>query len=161
MTTPPTGIQTVHHVGLTVADLDRSVAFYRDLLGCTPLARQEKKGGYLGAVVGYPEAHVTMCHLQLPGSDLILELFQYHAPEPLHGPLEPRRLGNAHLCFIVEDLDSEYARLQQAGVRFQSPPVEVDTGINAGGAALYLYDPDGITLELFQKPTPDNAGSQR
>jgi len=106
-----TDIRQVLHVGLTVRDLDRSVAFYRDQLGCEPIMRQEKKGGYLAAIVGYPDAH---------------------------------------LCFLVPDLRTVHARLAAAGVDFVSGPVEVDTGANAGGLGLYLRDPDGITLELFQ-----------
>ena len=46
-----------------------------------------------------------------------------------------------------------YASLLERGVTsFVSPPVEVDTGVNRGGLALYLRDPDGITVELFQPP---------
>ena len=42
---------------------------------------------------------------------------------------------------------------------FVSPPVEVDTGINRGGLALYLRDPDGITVELFQPPAASRSGT--
>lgn len=145
-----TDIRQVHHIGLTVRDLDRSVAFYRDRLGCEPIMRQEKKGGYLAAIVGYPDAHVSMCHLRTPLGDLVIELFQYHHPEPVVADLEPRRIGNAHLCFLVPDLKAVYTRLAAVGVDFVSAPVEVDTGANAGGHGVYLRDPDGITLELFQ-----------
>jgi catechol 2,3-dioxygenase-like lactoylglutathione lyase family enzyme len=57
----------LHHTGLTVRDLDRSLAFYRDVLGMEVLFEQEKQGGYLAAIVGYPEAHVRMAHLAFPG----------------------------------------------------------------------------------------------
>lgn len=142
----------LHHTGYTVADLDRSVAFYRDLLGCEVLGINERKGGYLAAVVGYPDAHVRMAHLRVAGSPHIIELFQYLAPEPAALELEPRKIGAAHLCFLVEDLEATYARLLEAGVDFISTPVDVDAGANAGGRALYLRDPDGIPLELFQPP---------
>lgn len=144
------GLASVHHVGLTVRDLDRSVAFYRDLLGCTVLMQQEKQGGYLAAIVGYPDAHVRMAHLMDPGGHLVIELFEYLTPAMLDSELEPRRLGNAHLCFLVADLDAEYQRLVPQGVDFLSGPVVVDTGANSGGKGVYLRDPDGITLELFQ-----------
>ena len=49
-------------------------------------------------------------------------------------------------------------RLRAAGVvSFVSPPVVVDTGVNAGGCALYLHDPDGIPVELFQPPRQNEA----
>jgi catechol 2,3-dioxygenase-like lactoylglutathione lyase family enzyme len=83
----------------------------------------------------------------------VIELFQYLAPSGRVADVESKNVGAAHLCFIVDDLDALYARLRAEGVdSFVSPPVEVDTGINAGGRALYLRDPDGIRVELFQPP---------
>jgi catechol 2,3-dioxygenase-like lactoylglutathione lyase family enzyme len=147
------GTERLHHTGYTVSDLDRSVAFYRDLLGCEVIAAQEKEGGYLAAIVGYPAAHVRMAHLRVPGGEHVLELFQYIAPPGEKADVEPRNVGASHLCFIVDDLPTVYRRLSESGVTsFVSPPVEVDTGINHGGFALYLRDPDGITVELFQPP---------
>jgi len=146
-------VTMLHHTGYTVSDLERSLVFYRDLLGCEVVATQEKQGGYLAAIVGYPDAHVRMAHLRAPSSDHVIELFQYLSPRSDRHPLEPRNVGTAHLCFIVEDLQETYDRLRAAGVdSFVSPPIEVDTGINTGGRALYLRDPDGIPVELFQPP---------
>jgi catechol 2,3-dioxygenase-like lactoylglutathione lyase family enzyme len=147
------GARRLHHTGYTVSDLDRSVVFYRDLLGCEVLATQEKEGGYLAAIVGYPDAHVRMAHLRLPGGEHVIELFEYLAPVGDRADVEPRNVGASHLCFIVSDLRALYASLLERGVTsFVSPPVEVDTGMNRGGLALYLRDPDGITVELFQPP---------
>jgi catechol 2,3-dioxygenase-like lactoylglutathione lyase family enzyme len=148
----------IHHTGYTVSDLDRSVAFYRDLLGCEVIATQEKQGGYLAAIVGYPDAHVRMAHLRLPGGEHVVELFQYLTPAGGRADVEPKNVGASHLCFITDDLAGLYERLLAEGVTFVSPPVEVDTGINTGGYALYLRDPDGIAVELFQPPTT-NRGS--
>jgi lactoylglutathione lyase len=144
----------LHHTGYTVRDLERSLHFYQDLLGCEVVARQEKQGGYLAAIVGYPDAHVRMAHLRAPVSGHIIELFQYVSPAPdlPSGPLEPRNVGTSHVCFVVSDLASVYERLLAAGVEFFSEPVAIDTGVNAGGRSLYLRDPDGIPMELFQLP---------
>jgi catechol 2,3-dioxygenase-like lactoylglutathione lyase family enzyme len=140
-----------HHTGYTVGDLDRSVAFYRDVLGFELIATQEKEGGYLAAIVGYPDAHVRMAHLRVPGGEHVLELFEYVAPSGTRADVEPRNVGASHLCLLVDDLPAEYERLRALCVdSFVSPPIEVDTGINRGGFGLYLRDPDGIMVELFQ-----------
>ena len=96
-----------------------------------------------------------------PASGHVLELFQYLAP-PGSSPdrIEVRDVGTAHLCFLVDDLIDVHRRLVGAGVdTFISPPVLVDTGINAGGYGIYLRDPDGIVLELFQPPRRDTGGA--
>jgi catechol 2,3-dioxygenase-like lactoylglutathione lyase family enzyme len=146
-------VRRLHHTCYTVFDLDRSVAFYRDLLGCEVIAEQEKEGGYLAAIVGYPDAHVRMAHLRVPGAEHVIELFEYLAPAGTRADVEPRNVGASHLCFLVDDLPALYEELRAKGVdSFASPPVEVDTGVNKGGYALYLRDPDGISVELFQPP---------
>ena len=55
------------------------------------------------------------------------------------------------MCFVVDDAFAIYERVVQHQVEVFSPPVEVDTGVNKGGFALYVKDPDGITVELFQR----------
>ena len=146
----------IQHTGLTVSNLERSVDFYVRILGCTLIMAQEKTGGYLAEIVGYPGASVKMAHLSDPAGHHVIELFEYVTPEVLPADLEPRRIGNAHLCFMISDLDQVYSAIQNEGITFISGPVAVDTGANAGGAGLYLRDPDGITMELFQ-PAPGTA----
>jgi catechol 2,3-dioxygenase-like lactoylglutathione lyase family enzyme len=88
----------------------------------------------------------------------VIELFQYLDPVTIEADLEPAKVGNAHLCFMVPDLDATYARLLPTGVDFFSAPVVIDTGANAGGKGLYLRDPDGITIELFEPAPTTEAG---
>jgi catechol 2,3-dioxygenase-like lactoylglutathione lyase family enzyme len=147
-----TEVSKLHHTGYTVSDLERSLRFYRDLLGCEVIATQEKRGGYLADIVGYPDAQVRMAHLRAPESDHVIELFEYVSPESEERRTEPRSVGITHVCFLVSDLKATYERLLDAGVEFYSPPVEIDTGINTGGRSVYLRDPDGIPMELFQLP---------
>ena len=93
-----------------------------------------------------------MAHLRVPGDGHVLELFQYLTPLGDAVATEPKNVGASHLCFLTDDLSGLYERLLSAGVEFVSPPVAVDTGINAGGFGLYLRDPDRILVELFQPP---------
>jgi catechol 2,3-dioxygenase-like lactoylglutathione lyase family enzyme len=137
---------------LTVDDVDSALAFYRDALGLEVVMRQEKKGGYLAPITGYPDAHILMAHLKAPGGSHRFELFQYLAPAGERTPVEPRNVGITHVCFVVDDIHEACERARGAGAEFYSEPIEIDTGANAGGYGVYLRDPDGITLELFQAP---------
>ncbi|MCC6223578.1 MAG: VOC family protein [Thermoleophilia bacterium] len=148
-------VNAVQHAGLTVTDLDRSLAFYRDLLGLEVFARGERRGGYFAAIVGYPDTHVRFALARPPGSAFHLELFQYLSPGPRTVELEPRLVGVTHVCLLVDDLASLHARLREHGVdTFLGEPVVIDHGRNEGGCGLYLRDPDGIVVELFQPPRP-------
>jgi lactoylglutathione lyase len=141
-----------HHTSFTVTDLDRSLEFFRDLLGLEVLFTREVRDEYLGAIVGLPGCVAKAALLRIPGSAHHVELFQYltpagHAVRPR--PCDP---GSSHLSFLVEDLPGLYARLRAAGVAFVSEPVRISAGPNCGGWAAYLHDPNGILLELFQRP---------
>jgi catechol 2,3-dioxygenase-like lactoylglutathione lyase family enzyme len=66
-----------------------------------------------------------------------------------------------HLCFEVHDLEAAYRDLVNQGVHVNAPPVVLQSGdgVEAGSLAgtkiLYLRDPDGIQLELFELPDED------
>ncbi|MEC9008152.1 MAG: VOC family protein, partial [Planctomycetota bacterium] len=83
-----------------------------------------------------------------------MEVVQYmnHVGDP--ATTDTNRPGNSHLCLLVDDLMSAVAELSEAGVRFKSDPVEITAGPNAGGLVIYMKDPDGYTLELFQPAQP-------
>ena len=88
----------LHHTGLTVADLERSLRFWRDAMGMDVLFQQEKDRGYLEAIVGEPGAHVRMAHLAFGGEGPRIELFQYLAPsggQHRLRPAEPDEIASA------------------------------------------------------------------
>jgi glyoxylase I family protein len=142
----------LHHTGLTVSDLERSLLFWRDAMGMEELFQQEKEGGYLEAIVGEPGAHVRMAHLAFGGEGPRIELFQYLAPIGGQHLSRPADLGFAHVCVVCDDLDERLERLIAAGGRPFSEPVEVDTGVNKGSRSVYLRDPDGHVVELERLP---------
>jgi len=142
----------LHHTGLTISDLDRSLRFWRDAMGMTVVVDQEKKGGYLEAIVGEPGAHVRMVHLAFGGTGPRVELFEYLTPAGGVHTSRPADVGFAHVCVACDDLDERLERLVAAGGQPLSGPVEIDTGANRGGRGAYLRDPDGHMVELFERP---------
>jgi catechol 2,3-dioxygenase-like lactoylglutathione lyase family enzyme len=61
-------------------------------------------------------------------------------------------VGFAHVCVATDELDGLLGRLETAGGARMTDPVEIDAGVNVGGRAVYVRDPDGHVLELFQAP---------
>jgi len=141
---------SANHVGLTVRDLDHSVAFYRDLLGFhIAYERGEVTAEYMPRLVGIPGARLKIVGLDIPG--LHLDLIEYIAPKGAPSAGSTSDVGNIHIGFTVDDLWAAYRRLSEAGVRFKSEPVSPTTGPNKGGWAVYFVDPDGVTLEMIQR----------
>jgi len=68
--------------------------------------------------------------------------------------METNRPGNGHFGVVVDDLEATVKRLQEYGGKLQSTGiVSIPTGPNKGAKVVYLRDPDGITVELFEYPT--------
>jgi len=133
----------VHHTGLTVSDLDRSIDFYR-LLGYEVTVRIEEEGEEVERGTGVPGAKLSVAMLERPGGRL--ELIQYVAPGGASRPSPNNGVGAAHVCVQVDDIDAAVAELQGEGVEFLSEPIYHESGIRWA----YCRDPDGITAELLE-----------
>lgn len=126
----------IHHIALSVSDMERSQAFYNRLLG----------------FMGYEQAEKT--------EQLILWASSHSAITI--SPTNPRSNqkcdryspGLHHLAFSAdsrEDIDKLYQELIQQQVTILDPPAEYD--YLPGYYAVYFLDPDGIKLELAYTPT--------
>lgn len=141
----------LHHVGITVKDLDASIRFYHDVLG---LAFSNEPSPWfdhpdLGGAVGVPGAVLRQVSLLL--GDTTLELLQYRNP-PSGRPSPPlsNEIGACHVGFQVDDIHAKKAELEAKGVEFFSDVNVVDEGVLAGWRWVYFGDPDGYPLELVE-----------
>jgi catechol 2,3-dioxygenase-like lactoylglutathione lyase family enzyme len=146
---------SIWHISWTVFDLERSIAFYRDLMGFELLRRRVRTGTFIETVVGFPGAELHIAALRIsqapePPSQHHLELIQYVSPKGSKLELNTNNVGAAHLALEVKSIHDDYRRLSAAGVHFVSPPVEVP---DSGGYACYMRDPDGFTIELVEPPS--------
>jgi catechol 2,3-dioxygenase-like lactoylglutathione lyase family enzyme len=156
-------VKGIHHVGITVPDLDRGIAFYNGVLGLelfdppSPVFDNED----LGERVGVPGAALRQVNLSLGGT--IVELLEYTAPAPPYGdePIRANARGAAHVCFQVEDVEAKKAELEAAGVEFLSDVNVVDEGVLAGWRWVYFRDPFGIVLELVEIAYHDDEAARR
>jgi lactoylglutathione lyase len=144
------GITRPHHIGLQVSDLERSVTFYRDVLGFEEVFSWNPHAAYLSELVGYPNVDLHVTTLRPPNSDVFLELLDYRNVDRTAVDTRTANPGTCHTAYYVDDLDSLYAELVDKGVRSVSAPVTPTIGPNVGGRVVYLLDPDGVRVELIQ-----------
>ncbi len=145
-------LQAVHHVGLVVKDLDRSIYFYHDILGL-PFANEVTpwfSGPQLEKGVGVPGATLRQTSLWV-GEHSTMELIEYgNRPADNTTHIPNNYLGAAHVCFKVENIEATKAELESKGVVFYTDVNVVDEGPLAGWRWCYFSDPDGLALELVE-----------
>ena len=150
-----TTVEAVTQIGMTVADLERSVAFYTQVLGFEKVSEVELTGDAIERFTGVFPARIRVARLRL--GDEVLELTDYLAPASR--PFPPDSQGNdrwfQHIAIVVSDIDRAYAVLRTHDVEHTSPAPQTlpEWNPNAGGIrAFYFRDPDGHYLELIQFP---------
>ena len=147
--------QAVESVGMTVADMERSIRFFTDVLAFERVADVEVTGDAWERLQGVFPVRMRVVRLRL--GDELLELTQYVAPRGR--PIPPDARSNdrtfQHVAIVVSDMDRAYARLHAHGIDHVSsgPQRLPDWNPNAGGIeAFYFRDPDGHALELLRFP---------
>jgi catechol 2,3-dioxygenase-like lactoylglutathione lyase family enzyme len=145
------GVGNFSHI---VADLDKSLAFYRDVLGLELIAPPRpfdpnpaimKLGNTLGA-------QSRMVQLRVPGSEMGVEIIEYKDID--RKPAHPRFQdpGAANLIVRFRDLDAVIARVKNSGVSILS--VGGKAGAVRGSRVLFIKDPDGFVCELSGPEAP-------
>jgi catechol 2,3-dioxygenase-like lactoylglutathione lyase family enzyme len=145
-------IRGVLHVGLTVADADRSIAFYRDNFGFELLSERVAERDWVEAAVGIEDLRLRIVHLH--GHGYNLELLEYERPRGAGRARGFNDAGSAHLCFVSDDIDADVERLLAGGAERINATQTVVGGPNDGGRMTYLRDPDGNAVELHQLARP-------
>ena len=139
-------IRGIHHTAISTGDLERALAFYRDLLGFPVVFEFAWPAGTDVADMITDLRQSSARAVMLQAGNAIIELFEYASPTPRQG--DPRRPvsdhGITHICFDVTDLDAEYQRLSAAGMTFHCPPQDLGMGLRT----TYGRDPDGNVIEL-------------
>ncbi len=149
-------IKSIVHTGITVRSLEKSIPFYRDVLGLKqvnepePLKEPNAEEG-IAVGVGKPVSSHTVLFETANGQTI--ELLEYAEPKaPNDKPLTQNALGAMHVSFEVEDINAWVKRLTEQGVKFYYEPKLILNGAMKDIWWCYFEDPDGIVLELMELP---------
>jgi len=166
-------VTRVFHCNVNCSDLERSLAFYRDVLGLTQGAHTRPESPQDGAAFGLPQAQWDAWILTAGGGfadrqrrsrrsssatngggdggydGAALDLLEWQQPEPIGTPYAPaNHVGFTRLGLVTSDLDAAYDRLQRAGADCFGPPHEIGLEGAPPVRALVCTDPDGTMVEL-------------
>ncbi|MCI2419584.1 VOC family protein [Saccharopolyspora sp. K220] len=154
-TTTTIGLTKAAHVGISVSDLDASIAFYRALTGVEPVVAGETADSVaFGHAQGLSNARLRYATINLENIGIDLIQFQDPTGEPTRGAAN--RPGSMHLCLHIddEDFDAVHVRMKDAGYDFLGDDYTFVAGEVTPDAALgtrvaYFNDPDGTNLEII------------
>jgi catechol 2,3-dioxygenase-like lactoylglutathione lyase family enzyme len=139
------------HTGITVSSLERTLPFWRDVLGFEFSHTAHQSGELAREITGIHNAEIKLAVLKAPGGHKI-ELLEYLAPADRKQHAGPRScdIGSVHVALLVDDLDAVLERIAASGWKAAGKPQTLKAGPNAGKRVVYVRDPDGTTIEFMQ-----------
>jgi catechol 2,3-dioxygenase-like lactoylglutathione lyase family enzyme len=151
MSTRPFQIIATDHTGFTVANIERSLVFWHDVLGFKLSHRAHHTGDLASEVTGVAGAEISIAVLKGYGHKI--ELLEYHAPlDRKRADLRPCDVGSVHVALLVDNLDAVLSAIAESGWKAAGKPQTLKSGPNAGKRVIYVRDPDGTTIEFMQPP---------
>ncbi|SLN73680.1 VOC family protein [Roseisalinus antarcticus] len=143
---------TFNHTGITVKDLDRSEAMFRDLFGFETFSRAPRDPAIISAVTGVRGAEVEVIYMR--NGPARLELLCYSAPGDVARYVpRPCDLGSLHVAMNVDDMDTALERALAWPLEIVGTEVQIDDGPNKGGRIIYMRSPEeGLIIEMIQLP---------
>lgn len=144
----------VAHVGITVPDMDKAIAFYQDVLGLSVIGDYTIEGEEISDMVQVPGAKMRSVFLRNQNDRHGTPIELLHFSEPIDPGGQPyegvTHNGITEIAFWVEDMDAAYDALRNHGVEFYSRPHTLKLDGAGAVKVVYCKDPFGTTLELMQ-----------
>ncbi len=139
----------VSHLAIGVRDMERSIRFYRDLLGLEVKYDAMQPVGPLSNLYRNPEkGQRRAVHLHYGKGESAGFLVLTEMPGGMKGePIKLDDVGISHFSWWVDDINAMHDKLVKAGVKIMVPPRKADTGTTC-----LFEDPDGIIVQIDQRP---------
>ena len=139
-------IKDVRHVGIMVSDMEKSLKFYRDLLGLKVKSLVDEEGEFLDNMLAHENVKNKVAKLVTEQGNTLVELIDSRS----YGNKKDRdffTIGASHFAFTVDDLEKTYDYLVKNGVKFTAPPQQTPDGF---AKVTFCEDPDGTPIELVE-----------
>ena len=143
-------IKEVRHIGIVVSDMEKSIQFYRDLLGLKIVRDMNEKGEYIDNMLSLDRVHVHTVKLSAAQGDTLIELLNFKS----HKDNQHRNfytIGASHVAFTVNNIEELYKTLSKSNIKFNTPPQKSPDGLVK---VTFCNDPDGTPVELVQVLDP-------
>ncbi|MHC6198890.1 VOC family protein [Elizabethkingia miricola] len=151
-----TGFSRANHVGITVSNLEKSIAFYEALTGVKVSNIDEIGGERMAKTQGLEDTRIKYANLHL--DNLNIDILEYVLPAPEKISYQNNQISAMHLCFEVDDIDAAMERLKEIGIEPEGEPIvfQEEDGLKSGfgTAVAYFRDPDGTNLEIIAPQGP-------
>ena len=139
------------HTNLIAQDLEKLVAFYQHVFGCTPATPESNLSGeWVETITGVPKAEIRVIHLLLPGygdKGPTLEVIRYNRQKD-RSTTAANRPGFGHIAFAVDDVKAARDAVLAAGGESVGDLVTVDIPGRGRLTEIYVGDPEGNIIEL-------------
>ena len=147
-------ISEIVHVGVTVSDIERSIAFYRDILGLQFVGRLTMQGEATDKLFNMKDTVAKVAYLKRGKFKEAppVELIELNKEKTKKRDADLFSTSISEICFVTDDIMKDYEELKSKGVNFLSEPQYFDFTLDgfSKSLAVYFKDPDGIILELMQ-----------
>lgn len=157
MPVPVPGLRGIEHMGLTVPDMDRALAFFHDVLGAKTLYETgpfKAEDNWMAVNLGVAADAVIPRLVMIRIADgPCLELFEYTHADQRDTPPRNSDVGGHHLALYVDDIDEAVAAAKGHGLKVQGEPKIVDAGPSQGLRWVYFQASWGLQLEFVSYPS--------
>lgn len=140
-------MKNIRHFGIVISDLEKSLHFYRDILGLKIKREMMEEGKFIDTILNLQNVRVKTIKMLADDGNLV-ELLWYESHPRETNKKEIYNIGASHVAFTVNDLDYEYERLKGEGIKFTCPPQLSPDG---KAKVTFCYDPDGTPIELVEE----------
>jgi len=140
-------IRAARHIGIVVRDMERSMRFWRDVMGLRVVSELQEEGDYIDTLQGLTDVRLRTVKLAAPDGSAVELLKDENHPTD---PSPSNRLcdhGIRHIAFTVSDIEAAWRRLREAGCEVLSRPVTDPRGTSR---LFFARDPEGNLMELVQ-----------